>query len=308
MRVCVLVRTVLPQDGFTRLRRLRRGSDVWRWATLWSLIFASAVLLVLERVDNKWVHVLRAASFEIISPILERASQPAIFVQRLRRRFDEYVDQAAEIERLKATNQQLQQWQWKAKQLQAEAQEYRKLLLAVDDSSYGFATGRVIADGRSPFVRSALVNIGRAQGVTNGYAVVNSDGFIGHVVETGEHSARVLLFTDINSRVPVEIGSDRVRAIMRGDGDSRPVIEFAPSDKAIAPGDEVLTSGQDGLLPRGLPIGAIVKADRGFKVVPRVDLDQVDFASVLFYAAPGLELANGATTAAQGDSLSMHVR
>lgn len=296
----MLAGTVLPQDGFIRLPSRRRGGRILHAAVLLSLIFASLVLLVLERVDHKWVRALRSTSSEIISPVLERASQPAIYVQHLRRRLDGYLDQAAEIERLKTENQRLQQWQWKAKQLETETQEYRKLLLAVDDSGYSFATGRVIADGRSPFVRSALINIGRAQGVTNGYAVVNSDGFVGRVVETGEHSARVLVFADINSRVPVEIGAERVRAIMRGDGDGRPVIEFAPAEKAIAAGDEVLTSGQDGLLPRGLPVGAIIKADHAFKVVPRVDLAQVDFASVLFYAAPGLELANGGTAAADG--------
>lgn len=272
---------------------------------LLTLLFASAVLLVLEGVDHKWVHSLRGVAFEFVSPILERASAPAIYVQHFRHRFGEYMDQVAEIERLKTENQQLRQWQWKAKQLETEAQEYRKLLLAVDDSNYSFATGRVIADGRSPFVRASLLNIGRAEGVTNGYAVVNSEGFLGRVLETGEHSARVLLFTDINSRIPVEIGTNRVRAIMRGDGDSDPVIEFAPADKAIAAGDEVSTSGQDGLLPRGLPVGSIIKAHHVFKVVPRVDLDQVDFASVLFYAAPGLELANGGRAAAESESIGV---
>ena len=301
--------TVLPQDGFARQRRGQRlGDGVVRLVVLLILIFVSAVLLVLERVDHKWVQTLHSASFDLLSPILERASQPAIFFQRLRHQSSAYLDQAAELERLKAENQDLKQWQWKAKQLASEAKEYRKLLLAVDDSNYGFATGRVIADGRSPFVRSALVNIGRAQGVTNGYAVVNSDGFVGRIVETGEHSARVLVFTDINSRIPVEIGADRVRAIMRGDGDSRPVIEFVPAEKTIAAGDEVLTSGQDGLLPRGLPIGKVIKSDHVFKVVSNVDLDQVDFASVLFYAAPGLELANGATAAAEGDTGAAHTK
>ena len=299
---------VLPQDGFARERPKQRAGGVIRLAILLTLIFASAVLLVLERVDHKWVHALHAASFDLISPLLERASQPAIYVQHLRHELGAYLDQVAELERLKAENQELKQWQWKANQLESEAKEYRKLLLAVDDSSYGFATGRAIADGRSPFVRSALINIGRAQGVTNGYAVVNSDGFVGRVVETGEHSARVLVFTDINSRVPVEIGSDRVRAIMRGDGDSRPVIEFVPADKTIAAGDDVLTSGQDGLLPLGLPVGKIIKSDHVFRVVPYVDLDQVDFASVLFYAAPGLELANGATAAADSDVGAAHSR
>lgn len=269
-----------------------------RLAILLGLMFVAVVLMILERVDHKLLHGFRSATFDLISPVLETASAPAIYVQTMRRRVNSYLDLFAELDRLKAENQQLKQWQWKAQQLETETREYRKLLMAVDDSSYGFATGRVIADGRSPFIRTALINIGRAQGVINGYAVVNSGGFVGHIVETGEHSARVLLFTDINSRIPVEIGTGTVRAIMRGDGDSRPVIEFVPSDKTIAAGDDVLTSGQDGLLPRGLPVGRIVRVDNSYRVVPGVDLNQVDFASVLFHAAPGLELVNGATASA----------
>ena len=138
--------------------------------------------------------------------------------------------------------------------------------------------------------------------------MVDSEGFVGRIVETGEHSARVLLFTDINSRVPVEIGADGVRGIMRGDADNPPVIEFLPSDKAIAAGDEIKTSGQDGLLPRGLPIGQVVKAEQSYRVAPRVKLDQVDFASVLFYAAPGLELANGGAAGAGGETVAARAR
>ncbi len=275
---------------------------------LLALMFASGVLLILERVEHKGLRSFRAVSMDVLSPVLEAASQPVYYAQRLRRQLNTYLDLSTEMDHLKAENQQLKQWRWRAQQLETEAREYRKLLLAVDDSSYGFATGRVIADGRSPFVRTTLINIGRAQGVTNGYAVVDSEGFVGRIVETGEHSARVLLFTDINSRVPVEIGADGVRGIMRGDADNPPVIEFLPSDKAIAAGDEIKTSGQDGLLPRGLPIGQVVKAEQSYRVAPRVKLDQVDFASVLFYAAPGLELANGGAAGAGGETVAARAR
>ncbi len=300
---------ILRKDGLSRDRARFRASGPVGLAVLLVLMFLSGVLLVLERVEHKGLRSFRANSMDALSPVLETASQPVYYAQRLRRQVYTYLDLMTEMDTLKAENQQLKQWRWRAQQLETEAREYRKLLLAVDDSSYGFATGRVIADGRSPFVRTTLINIGRAQGVTNGYAVVDSEGFVGRIVETGEHSARVLLFTDINSRVPVEIGPEGVRAIMRGDAENQPVIEFLPSDRTIAVGDEIKTSGQDGLLPRGLPIGRVIKAEQSFRVAPRVRLDQVDFASVLFYAAPGLELANGGTAAAgNGETVAVRAR
>ncbi len=299
---------VLRKDGLSRDRARFRASGPIGLAVLLVLMFLSGVLLILERVEHKGLRAFRAVSMDVLSPVLEAASQPVYYAQRLRRQLNTYLDLSTEMDHLKAENQQLKQWRWRAQQLETEAREYRKLLLAVDDSSYGFATGRVIADGRSPFVRTTLINIGRAQGVTNGYAVVDSEGFVGRIIETGEHSARVLLFTDINSRVPVEIGPDGVRAIVRGDADNAPVIEFLPSDKTIAAGDDIKTSGQDGLLPRGLPIGRVVKAEQSYRVAPRVNLDQVDFASVLFYAAPGLELANGGQAGASGETIAARAR
>jgi rod shape-determining protein MreC len=299
---------VLRKDGLSRDRPHFRGGGTIGLAVLLVLTFFSGVLLILERVEHKAIRSFRGLSMDVLSPVMETASQPVYYAQRLRRQVGTYLDLMTEMDHLKAENQQLKQWRWRAQQLETEAREYRKLLLAVDDSSYGFATGRVIADGRSPFIRTTLINIGRAQGVTNGYAVVDSEGFVGRIVETGEHSARVLLFTDINSRIPVEIGPEGVRAIMRGDTDGAPVIEFLPSDKTITAGDDIKTSGQDGLLPRGLPVGRVIKVDQSFRVVPRVRLDQVDFASVLFYAAPGLELAGGTAAGSNGETVAVRAK
>ena len=159
---------VLRKDGLTRDGPRFRAAGPLGLAVLLALMFASGVLLILERVEHKGLRSFRAISMDVLSPVLEAASQPVYYAQRLRRQLNTYLDLSTEMDHLKAENQQLKQWRWRAQQLETEAREYRKLLLAVDDSSYGFATGRVIADGRSPFVRTTLINIGRAQGVTNG--------------------------------------------------------------------------------------------------------------------------------------------
>ena len=260
---------------------------------LLTLIFVSVALLVLERVDNQLVQSLRATSSSALAPVLEITSEPALQLQRLRRQVVSMLDMYGEIERLKAENQELRQWQRRAQQLDSEARQLRKLLEAVDDSKFEFRTGRIITDSVSPFVRSLLVNAGRAQGVVNGYAVVNSAGLVGRVVDTGERSSRVLLLTDLNSRIPVQIGEKGERAILRGNNDEMPVLEFLSPESTVALGDAVTTSGQDGLLPRGLQIGRVVRSGGVMAVELQANPDQIDFVSILFYAAPALELANG---------------
>ena len=116
---------------------------------------------------------------------------------------------ASEIDRLKAENEQLKQWEWRAKLLERNVAHLRSLLNAVDEPALHFVTGSVIADARGPFLRSALINLGRDDGVRIGYAVINGDGLIGRTVDAGASVARVLLLNDLNSRIPVLVGTGR---------------------------------------------------------------------------------------------------
>jgi hypothetical protein len=93
----------------------------------------------------------------------------------------------------------------------------RSLLNAVDEPALHYVTGSVIADARGPFLRSALINLGRDDGVRVGYAVINGDGLIGRTVDAGSSVARVLLLSDLNSRIPVLVGPGGVRALVSGD-------------------------------------------------------------------------------------------
>jgi rod shape-determining protein MreC len=271
-----------------------------------ALMFLAAALMVLDWVGNRAIRDFRKAALEVAAPVLEVASRPALLEQRMRRQFGAYLDAVSEAERLRAENKALKQWQSRATQLEAEVREYRRLMLAVDDSRFSFATARAISDGRGPFVRSVLLNIGRARGVANGFAVVSSDGFLGRIVETGERASRVLLITDLNSRIPVLVGDAGARAIMRGNNDGEPVLEFMPAGRAIADGEAVVTSGQDGLLPRGLSVGHVSSHGGAYTVQPNARTDDIDYVSVLFYAAPALDLANGGT--GDGEHLASKAR
>src|SRR5690606_34194086 len=115
----------------------------------------------------------------------------------------------------------------------------------------------VIADTRGPFVRSVLVNAGAAQGVKTGYAAVNGDGLVGRTILVGEQASRVILLNDLNSRTPVLVGPSAVRAVLAGDNSAEPLLEFVPEGAGLFVGDEVVTSGDEGLLPRGLRIGVV---------------------------------------------------
>jgi rod shape-determining protein MreC len=111
---------------------------------------------------------------------------------------------------------------------------------------------------------------------------------VGRTVDAGASVARVLLLNDLNSRVPVVVGPAGVRALVSGDNSAELQLDFFPDGASVYLGDEVYTSGSDGVLPRGLRVGVVTGAPSAFKVRPHAELNALDAVSVLFFNTPAL--------------------
>jgi rod shape-determining protein MreC len=264
-----------------------------------TLYFLCAVLLVLSRIGHDAVVDVRDGFVDLTGPLLEAASVPGIMGRHALARVRSYVGLVEEIDRLKAENEQLKQWEWRAKQLERNVTHLRSLLNAVDEPALHFVTGSVIADARGPFLRSALINLGRDHGVRIGYAVINGDGLIGRTVDAGASVSRVLLLNDLNSRIPVLVGPAGVRALASGDNGAELRLEFLPDGAKLYPGDEVYTSGSDGVLPRGLRVGRVTGSPGAFKVRPHAELSSLDVVSVLYFDTPTLTRTDPPVAAAE---------
>lgn len=171
--------------------------------------------------------------------------------------------------------------------LQAQQARLRRLetLLAVDrtgDIPDRRISARAVSDPSSPFVRSLLIASGRENGVEDGYAVLSEAGLVGHVVSAGRRSARVLRLDDLNSRVAVISERSGARAILAGANNDRPTLAFVADQDGWQSGDRVLTSGDDGRLPQGLPIGTVLPGGR-LAVVLDFLATPVDWVFVLPY-------------------------
>src|SRR3546814_19915720 len=117
-----------------------------------------------------------------------------------------------------------------------------------------------------------MINLGAANGIEDGQAVLGRRGLLGRIVQTGDHSARILLITDLNARIPVMVESSRRRAILGGDNTEQPELLFLPRDSEVAVGDRSITSGPGGLVPPGLPVGVV---SSGGAPAVRVDRESV---------------------------------
>ena len=161
-----------------------------------------------------------------------------------------------------------------------------------------YVSGRIIGDSGGPFVRAVLLNAGRREGIRPGVAAVTGDGLVGRVVEAGKRSARILLLTDLNSRVPVVVESSRYRAILEGNNTDILKLGFLPNTDNVEIGDRIITSGHGGLFPAGLPVGEVSRVDSDTAVVtPYVQFNRLEFVRILLFDFPTLDSAEGESPA-----------
>lgn len=277
-----------------KLNLTRRGSEPSGPArirvALPALVLICLGLLLLSRVNHSMLANARWRIAEWMSPVLQAAMVPLEPVRHVGRQIAAQVDMTEELRRLKTENQKLANWEWRARQLERKLLDLEALTKTVQEPKIDFVTSRVIADSSGAFVRSVMIDAGETQKVHAGYPVINADGLVGRVIETGLSSSRVLLVNDLNSRIPVVVGKASVRAVMAGDNGAQPKLLFMPPDATIMPGDDVATSGTGGLFPRGLRIGVVTGDPAAPRVKVRAELDVLEYLSVLFYDNPALDV------------------
>ena len=134
-----------------------------------------------------------------------------------------------------------------------------------------------------------------------GDAAVTGEGLVGRVAEVGERSARVLLLTDINSRIPVVIERSRDQGILAGDNSDNPRLLYLSHGSQLVPGDRVVTSAAGGAFPPGLPVGIVKSTDTGGAVVELfVDWDHMEYLRLLDYHLTGVLQGDSAEPAGAG--------
>jgi rod shape-determining protein MreC len=253
------------------------------------LVLTAGALMMLGKADAVLMERLRVQVNEAVAPILEILSQPIDAVARVAEQVQSWIALHDENERLNRDRERLLQWQTVARHLEAENATLRKLLKFVPEPDARFVTARVIADSGGAFAHSLLLSAGGSSGVGKGQAVVTGEGLVGRIAGVGDGAARVLLITDLNSRIPVLVGSDRTRAILAGDNSNRPKLVYLKPDAVVSAGDQVVTSGHAGAFPPGLAIGAVASVSDGeIRVTPFVERSRLEYVRVVDYGLTGI--------------------
>lgn len=241
-------------------------------------------LVLIGKIDARLIDGIRAFVADISAPALDVVSYPLSLAEDLLEDAEGLIDLREENRRLREENAKLSRLRIAAHQLKQENASLRRLLRFDPGPTVRSISTRVIADTGGLFARSIMVHVGTDHGLKKNLAVLGDSGLVGRVQSIGKRAARVLLITDLNSRIPVAIGDGRLRAVMSGHNAPDPYLEFFTAELEPAPGSLVVTSGDGGMFHPGLPIGVVsVGSDGGWRVQPFTNWDLLDHVRIVDY-------------------------
>ncbi len=264
------------------------------WTAAVALVLALTVaisIFVYDRKDQAKVnadalgHPRTRAGFDmVLAPVTGVLAAPMRWISDGAGSLGDYFFAVSENHRLKKQVAELQQIRIDDIGLRNLNHRYEELLKLRTEPPIPMVTGRVVSDTHGPFSDARLIDVGSGAGVKIGNPAMNELGVVGRVVGVSPNASRLLLLTDPESRTPVLIDRSNARAVLTGDGGPNPRLEFLRGKDPVKNGDRVLTSGDGGLYPRGLPIGVAQQDLRGiWRIRLYSDNGAIDFVRVLVY-------------------------
>ena len=239
-------------------------------------------LFVFWRIDSDRLSSVRAELVDRLLPAFELGIRPGKFIADLIDDFGEYssvIDRVAELEE---ENRQLRDYRERATLLEQQNAKLREISNVQLGEELSTISARVTADTSGAFRNSVLVNVGRRNGIADGWAVVDGGGLVGRVSGVSRTSSRVILISDASSRIPAKIKPSGSRAIVAGRNSPAPHLELISNLNQVRPGDKVFTSGEGGIFPPDLLIGiVVVDQNNRARTQLAADLRDLEFVTIV---------------------------
>lgn len=285
------------------VRRAGAGRRVPAGVLLGIVLVIGAIALIVSRVGMApGADAVMQAGDDGAASAGRVATGPARAGESFFQRIGGMWNSTARVEELERENRELQQWRELAQRLAERNARYEALLRMPADA---FGEGadiensiaaQLVLDSGGPFMRTLVSNAGADHGVQIGYIAVNENGLIGRVVSVGRRSSRVLMLDDYNSRIPVMGEASRVRAVLAGQATRPPELithpfqmqaprmDFIVGAQSLREGERIITSGDGGLFPRGIPVGVAQRQDDGsWRVALAAAQRPIDFVRLIPY-------------------------
>ena len=248
--------------------------------SLFLLVIASLVLLFFDSLESKPISFVRSFVKDTIYRGSLITSSPIKGAKYVTTKVAGHLKLFQKYSKLQEDYSQLKNEISKSEFLELENTQLRKLVDEQIESNSNLTSSRVMLDKQSPYLNSYVLNSGSNKKIKKGMAVLDGKNFIGRIVDVNFFSSRVLLVTDLNSKIPVVIQPSGHHAILSGHNIKEPTLEYLPEDHKISNKDKVYTSGKEGIFSPGIPIGeAKVNVDK-VSVLLFSDLTQITFVNI----------------------------
>ena len=257
---------------------LKRGTQ--QRFSLFVLIIFSIILIYVETIKSKPFDYLRSFIKDAIYRGSVIVSSPAKGIKFFSNSLAEHLRVFEENVRLKEENKELKEKKYYNSFLLIENNELKKIINEKKTISSNLITARVILDKKSPYLNSFIIGSGSNKKIKNSMPALDGSNFIGRVVNVNFFSSRILLITDLNSKIPVVIEPSGYNAILSGRGDNKPALDYLPKSNTLKPGDKVYTSGKEGIFKPGIPIGEVEFSNQNPFVKLASDINQITFVNI----------------------------
>ena len=248
--------------------------------SLLALVFLSCILIFSDKIKLTPLNYMRSFIKDTIYHSSLIVSYPFKSFNSLFNYVEKHKNLYSNYEFLKNENEELKNKISKSDFLELENAQLRGLIDEQQESASNFLSARVMLEKNSPYINSFIINIGNNKKIKNGMAVLHEKNFIGRIVDVNFFSSRVLLVSDLNSKIPVLIEPAGYHAILSGHGDKKPTLEYLPEKHKIKNGDKVYTSGKEGIFTPGIPIGSVENTKNNIEVHLFSDLNQITFVNI----------------------------
>ncbi|MBR1604887.1 MAG: rod shape-determining protein MreC [Alphaproteobacteria bacterium] len=248
------------------------------------LFFIAFVMMLFNKTDSFFIDKTSSVAANIFFPIVDLLAVPARVVSGTLNYFYDFKNIREENKKLREENRELVIRSSRVTALEIENHLLSNLLNYVPPEGASYSAARVVAEEGDSFSHALIIYTAGNKTVKKGQIVLSDNGVVGRIERVGSVYSKVILITDINSKIPVMIENSRVRGILSGDNTSVPKLIFTPLEADLRVGDKIITSGVAGIFPPGLPVGKISAIENGvIKIKPLGDLDRLEYVRIVDY-------------------------
>ena len=249
--------------------------------SIFTLLIISVIVLSLEYFKSGPVNKFRSFTKDLIFKGSYFISTPFIFFEDKYYLFKDHMKLYEEYSNYKNKKIKLDSLEKENQFLKSENNYLKNIIDDRNDFSKDFLITKVLIDNQSPYLKSIIINKGFNHGIKIGVAVKDKFYFVGKIVGVNYLTSRVLLASDLNSKIPIIIEPGRINAILSGNGNNNYAdLEYLPKQNNIKSGDLVFTSGTDATIPPAIPIGKIIEKDKKKFVKFFSNFDQLKYVKV----------------------------